>query len=187
MVTSVRCQLLTCTPTSNKVFGGKWERFDRYEVKDGQIQHVEGSRLSSYEPWDAYRTPNGKEAVQQPYHSLLDLINRVDRGEMDLNDRDLAIAEWCGRHGLLGVLLLTSNPVPGKFFGTTGPTSELGYYMPNLGVWPTRRYSPHLMTNASDHMFFRNCELMVLEGREAVPRALPAPCSKRFWQEYRTP
>jgi hypothetical protein len=56
-----------------------------------------------YEPWDAYRAPQGKEARKQPYHSLLELIGHIDSGELGPDDRDLAIAEWCGEHGLLGV------------------------------------------------------------------------------------
>jgi hypothetical protein len=93
-------------PTSDgRIFSGNWPRFDRYEVKDGSIRPVEGSPLRSYEPWSTYKPPRGKETRRQPYHSLLDLVRNIDSGELDQGARDLAIAEWCGRHGPLGVWL----------------------------------------------------------------------------------
>jgi hypothetical protein len=107
-------------PTSDGlIFGGKWWRFDRYEVKKGYIRPVKGSPLRSYDPWKEYRAPHGKEARKQPYHSLLELISTINIGgeltQVEEDLKDLLIAEWCGRHGLLGVVvpyLVWEHPTP---------------------------------------------------------------------------
>jgi hypothetical protein len=98
-------------PTSDKnVFGGKWWRFDRYEVKDGRIRPIEGLPLRIYEPWGAYHAPQGKKPRKQPYHSLIELVRSIDTGELDPDERDLAIVDWCGKYGLLGVLFARTSP-----------------------------------------------------------------------------
>ena len=85
---------------TRKLFNEYWGRFDRYEIRDDRIRPVKGAAWHSYNPWDEYRAPEGKQSIRQPYHSLLDIVNGT--GPASLKS---AIEEWCGKNGLLGVLL----------------------------------------------------------------------------------
>jgi len=186
-------------PTSDKkVFGGKWWRFARYEVKDGYIRPIEGLPLRSYEPWEAYHTPHGKETRKQPYHSLLELVSSIDRGELDPDERDLAIVDWCGKYGLLGVILLIDLHVPSpahaalgfahdqiwhhRYLSLSGGTlddptdaSVMGQYVPNYAVFPVRNSSPHF-SDPSPY-FFPKCDFFLK----------PPPRGETFQREYSEP
>jgi hypothetical protein len=191
--------------TSEKgVLSGNWWRFDRYELKDEYIRPVAGSPLRSYEPWNSYKPPRGKETRKQPYHSLLELVRNLDSGELDQATRDLAIEGWCGQHGLLGVHLLINIVIPmvagqptswgasgqgldfsGKFvtsipadFPTDARAISLG--MPNLAMWPVRQFSDHLAV--PEFKFFPSA----LKSPSGFIVA-PAPLTEQFWLEYAEP
>lgn len=86
-------------------FDDIWARFDRYEIVDGKIKPARGATLTQYEPWNAYRRPEGKETRRQPYHALLELpaaINPTTESPDQMRD---ALLAWCSEYGLLGVLL----------------------------------------------------------------------------------
>ena len=93
------------------LFGDRWFRFDQYEIKNGYIRPTADARLIEYEPWRAFRTPQGKESIKQPYQSLLQIAPLF---EFDFSDKGSArlkapgeerLLEWCSQYGLLGILL----------------------------------------------------------------------------------
>ena len=223
MVKFCRIQVTYMHPTSNKkVFGGKWWRFDRYELKrpkrrgDWYIRPVEGLPLRSYEPWDAYHTPHGKETRKQPYHSLLELVRSIDSGELDPNERDLAITDWCGKYGPLGVLLSTNRVVGltgfehGRSLGwgsvdwglkATSPRPDcvpgdkrvIGSYLTDFGSLAAL-HSDHVNLAASlggPGNYSPPIGVSVLdyftEFSNKRGYSPPAPICKQFWREYSEP
>lgn len=93
--------------------GGRWWRFDRYELRDQRIVPAEGAQLSQYDPWEAYRESASRRAAgASPYDSLLELVGAVsyvvDPGSRRISpsvETESAILKWCAEHGLLGTLV----------------------------------------------------------------------------------
>src|SRR5258708_31854402 len=99
-----------------------WWRFDSYEIRGGWICAKNPEKISWYDPWTSFtdmrgrgsrqgHRPDSDESFQPPYMELVRLVNRL---ELDPGKRfpeklspasQKAIAEWCARHGPLGVLL----------------------------------------------------------------------------------
>jgi hypothetical protein len=91
-------------PTSKKIHGLLWARFGRYEIRDGYIRPA-GRPVVFYEPWDDFGAPEGKAALEQPYHAFLALARRLPVSSEALTAEDgAAICDWCANHGLPGVL-----------------------------------------------------------------------------------
>jgi hypothetical protein len=98
-----------------KILAGNWWKFDRYELRDGMIRPARGAKLSRYDPWEHQNpaTPLQQDRVPA-YRSLLDIVNRLKYLESPsaqnrfgrLHPRsERELLDWCGRHGLLGLLL----------------------------------------------------------------------------------
>jgi hypothetical protein len=103
-----------------RIFDDRWFRFERYDITEGYIRPGLNAKLIECAPWREFGEAEGKLPRQQPYHSLLELIARLgSRSELtkELRDGNLslerrsAIAEWCARHGLLGILLHVTESV----------------------------------------------------------------------------
>jgi hypothetical protein len=93
---------------------GTWWKFDRYELRNGYIVPARSARLTEYNPWADYlaaRESPTRERFQPAYLSLFHLLDRIKtlpavKGNgVDVDDDGRrAILEWCGQHGLLGLL-----------------------------------------------------------------------------------
>ncbi len=99
---------------------GWWWRFDRYELRDGNIRPAPGATLSKYDPWTEFWTirSNRRAKARQPeYLSLVDLIRRVSTRISASRQIELApehertLLDWCSKNGLLGVLLHVTHSV----------------------------------------------------------------------------
>lgn len=97
------------------ILTGNWWKFDRYELRDGMIRPARGAKLSRYDPWEDQNPAAPLQQARVPaYRSLLDMVNRLRYLETPSpqnrfgrlhprSERDLL--DWCGRYGLLGLLL----------------------------------------------------------------------------------
>src|SRR5437870_5214091 len=74
--------------------GGRWWRYDRYELQGGSICPARGAKLREYNPWADYEAA-ARQSQAAPYHSLLSLLERFD---------EAGLLKWCAEHGLIGVL-----------------------------------------------------------------------------------
>lgn len=176
----------------HKLFPDWWWRFDKYQVADGRIQPAAGARLSRYEPWDDYRAPEGKEPIRQPYHTLLELIARIQSGELDGKERDAEIIAWATTHGLLGVLPHISETI-------TFPISEFGRqrgvlrYVRETRGWRQEQYpgDSHEQGGALVRQLGGfGQELQKVEttwGRFFSRERIPTPFSPEFWMAYSEP
>ncbi len=183
-----------------KFFGDLWTRFDRYEIRDGYIRPAPNARKVEYEPWSDYAPPKGKTGTERPYHSLVKLVERLERRPDPFKplgqEHDEEILHWCREHGLLGVLLhrvemATFVQAPGTGFGprirfqrtTRGwqcsePIFDLkgipdpGVVIRDLGSF-NWRIEPESETWAT---FFPD-----ISGEHKV---YPTPTSDEFWAQY---
>ena len=97
------------------ILTGSWWKFDRYELRDGMIRPARGAKLSRYDPWEDQNSAAPLQQDRVPaYRSLLDMVNRLrylESPSPKTRDRQLQprsekeLLDWCGRYGLLGVLL----------------------------------------------------------------------------------
>jgi hypothetical protein len=97
---------------------GYWNRFDRYEIRDGFIRAAAGATLTTYNPWEEYRADRGTP----PYDGLLVLLEEIQR-EVTFSTTargrpflvspraERALLAWCARYGVLGVLLHQAHAV----------------------------------------------------------------------------
>lgn len=89
---------------------GMWWRFSEYQVVDGRIIPSPGARLSQYDPWANYRASRSRGGSgEPPYQSLLSLLRGIDYRSLGPEfvlkpNSEAQLAQWCSRHGLLGVL-----------------------------------------------------------------------------------
>lgn len=88
-----------------------WWRFDRYEIQDAVIRPVAGSRLIWYDPWASFQQVRNQTNGQPAYSELARLVTALKAdvkkngiGQVSQESQSKILA-WCGRHGLLGVLL----------------------------------------------------------------------------------
>ena len=98
-----------------RVLTGNWWKFDRYELRDGMIRPARGAKLSRYDPWEDQNQAAPLQQDRVPaYRSLLDMVNRLRYLEPpslqnrfgQLHQRsERELLDWCGRYGLLGLLL----------------------------------------------------------------------------------
>src|SRR5262245_20409654 len=95
-----------------------WWRLSDYEVRDGFIRPITAAKAEACDPWQAYwdaragKPGSWRQAGLAPHESFLRLGERLaarrdDEGKLGgLSARDkVAVAAWCGEHGLLGLLL----------------------------------------------------------------------------------
>lgn len=93
---------------------GRWWRYERYEVRDGFVRPAPGARGAPYDPWTDYlaaRSGWGGGGGKAPYESLLELTwsfrllppRGGERARL-APESEVAVATWCGEHGLLGLL-----------------------------------------------------------------------------------
>jgi hypothetical protein len=135
-----------------------WWRFDRYEIEDEFIGPAPGAAVQEYSPWDAYHeTESQRRTVEPAYVPLLELARKIAyRGQDRLRPRyvptpekaDL-IREWCGEHGLLGILpalarriVLTPYPVMSTETDLGGPARKVlaqTAYTLESGEWVRKR------------------------------------------------
>ena len=96
-----------------KIAVGDWFRFDGYQIRDGCISPAEGAALVRYDPWQDYEIGADKRRLQNPpYLSLVKLLDETDlvaayqdrMSQLSATD-EAAVLDWCGDHGLLGLLL----------------------------------------------------------------------------------
>jgi hypothetical protein len=89
-----------------------WVRFDRYVVSEGMIVPAPAARLAEYDPWKEYqRARKSRRDQRVPYETLIRLANGLRpapgtgtfTGGLKPADAE-ALLEWCGQHGLLGIL-----------------------------------------------------------------------------------
>jgi hypothetical protein len=76
---------------------GNWVRFDRYELRNGCIAPVPGTKPHTYDPWIL---------AERPYESLTKLVSTADQLTRPAENPALVagILDWCRQFGLLGVL-----------------------------------------------------------------------------------
>ena len=89
------------------IYADRWFRFEGYEIKGDYICPIADAKLVEIFPWQEFRNPAGKKSVRQPYHSLLELASHL-RWDSRLRlegDGEQRVLDWCGEHGLLGLLL----------------------------------------------------------------------------------
>ena len=183
-----------------RFFGEHWTRFDRYEIRDWYIRPAPDARKVQYDPWSAYAPQKGKTATERPYHSLLKLVDSLERrpeptdplGQEHLEE----ILDWCRQNGLLGVLphrveMATFAKGSGtrfrdriRFQRTTqgwqysepildrSRVPEPGIFIQYLGSF-TVRFETDSQTWAT---FFPD-----ITGE---PKVYPLPGSDEFWAEY---
>lgn len=122
---------------------GEWFRWSAYDLNCGIIVPAEGATLEKYDPWDAFRENEGRyRTVEQPYAPLLDLgrelssleergihpsicwnvnfLSEPQRGPR--NEADAAILGWVNKHGLLGILPVTTSEIRGPAQVIESPT-----------------------------------------------------------------
>jgi len=80
------------------IASGQWLRHGRYEVRDGCVVPVKGSKSRVYDPW-ALR--------ERPYESLAAIVSSRECLTLPAQQPKLVreILDWCGHFGLLGTLL----------------------------------------------------------------------------------
>jgi hypothetical protein len=111
----VQGQTLHWTAMSNpiRIETGCWWRFSRYEITaKGVIKPAKGAKLERYEPWADYYLLKGKrDRGEPPYQSFLQLCAALYPAGVWLSpypiakEREQLVLDWCGRNGLLGILL----------------------------------------------------------------------------------
>ena len=100
-----------------------WWRFSRYEIQDGVIRPASGSHLMPYDPWIDFQQVRNQTNGQPAYGELVRLVWALRRDPTGRSPRGFSpesqakILAWCGRYGLLGVLLarwesVTLSPCP---------------------------------------------------------------------------
>lgn len=183
-----------------------WVRFERYEVRAGLIRPAAGARLVPYDPWAAYRVARsgwGGRGGPAPYEALLALAGRLRWAATPPGEPprlvpidEAALAGWCARHGLLGLLseeaVAVSLPpdadTPGARFHPLAP--------PGAGsdTGPLAAAAAVLLRPLPDHRptvcrvedvwkpFFSERDTVGLERA-----AYPLPGSEPFWPAYAEP
>jgi hypothetical protein len=120
------------TVNKNGLIGGKWWRFNRYEIREAgfirrqlYILPAVGAKLVEYDPWARWQRdrPAVGQSIESPYRAFLDMVsrlrcktpaikrfseipsNRWDALSEDLTENSRAmIIEWCQEYGLLGLM-----------------------------------------------------------------------------------
>jgi hypothetical protein len=120
----------------SSVYKGSWFRWTRYEIEDGYIVPSRGAQYASYDPWREFwsgRDSKGSQFKPPPYLGLVRLADQLASSEVladttgELGDQRVsltpdareAVAEWCSRHGLLGLLLSEIDVFQLPIFTTT--------------------------------------------------------------------
>jgi hypothetical protein len=95
--------------------GGSWWRFSRYEIRDGYLRPAPEAQLERYNPLEAHRRlREGRSDSEAPYVSLLAVLRDLKLAPMGYGaeapyaltpESQISLVEWCGQHGLLGLLL----------------------------------------------------------------------------------
>jgi hypothetical protein len=127
---------LTNTLQSNYAIDDIWVRCSEYEIRDEYIRPKRGCTIEKYRPWLEFGPPVAKDVRRQPYHSLLELIAKLQitpavSGFTIRQDQTSMLLDWCVRNGLLGILLhrLETVRLPERtgvsdaFEGVRGPSS----------------------------------------------------------------
>jgi hypothetical protein len=86
-----------------RVIGQRWWRFTRYEIRGGRICPAKGADLVEYDPLAHSSEARGKRAMTA-YSGLFQAVEQGAGGRQTLK-RQEALLEWCGKNGLLGLLL----------------------------------------------------------------------------------
>src|SRR5579883_247971 len=90
-----------------------WGHFSRYEVEGDHIRPSRHASWKAYDPWDGWEAVNAKQRgggmLERPY---LELVELGDWFAEDDKRASRPVAEamktplgWCGRYGLLGLML----------------------------------------------------------------------------------
>ena len=83
-----------------------WWKFNRYEISDGLIRPHAGGRLEPADPWEKYWASREERSAIPPHAELVNIIDKIptdqDAGLDQENSR--ALAEWCSKWGLIGIL-----------------------------------------------------------------------------------
>jgi hypothetical protein len=124
---------------------GMWSRHERYELQDGYIRPVLGSRLIEYDPWQSYSSNLAVSALtEKPYISFARLGRKITWSPHSgvaltrdaLTEKDKAlILEWVTNNGLLGLLpglaqIVTLWPrweKPGKMYDSDSEGACMSY------------------------------------------------------------
>lgn len=114
---------------SRKLAAGRWWRWSRYELRDGNIRPAPSARLRTYDPWKLWLNtrPVGRRSDQSaqgttPYRALVDMLNKLEYrknadgspdfmpAQVDMlaapltADSEQKVLDWCSQYGLLGIL-----------------------------------------------------------------------------------
>lgn len=82
--------------------GGRWWRFDKYEIRGRAIRPAPGAQLTVYDPWKLYlRSRTRGNETLPPYAEFVNLRQSLSVG---IRESEAAIVEWCSRYGLPGIL-----------------------------------------------------------------------------------
>ena len=83
--------------------GGRWWRFDKYEIRGGALRPAPSTQLKAYDPWKRYlRSRTRGQETLPPYAEFVNLRQSLSLG---VQESEAAILEWCSRYGLPGMLL----------------------------------------------------------------------------------
>jgi hypothetical protein len=89
--------------TTMRAIGQRWWRFTRYEIRGGRICPAKGADLVEYDPFAHSSEAQGKRAMTA-YSDLFQAVEQGSAGRQTLK-RQEALLEWCGKNGLLELLL----------------------------------------------------------------------------------
>jgi len=159
---------------------GKWWRFDRYEIRDGLIQHA-SLNLTSYNPWQQYQESRqrGGANIEPPYQSLVRLATTatLDTRGCLTAESEAAVLSWCAAHGLLGIIPQFCTTLPGH--------SGLDDDRPDANVWRAGQWTRAV---AGDHIPRYGKRFARFFPQISHPEdGVPAPIYPVFWFEYAEP
>ena len=195
------------------IFADRWFHFEAYEIKDDYIRPAANAKLIEFEPWKEFLAPHGKEAMRQPYHSLLELaphlhFDRLGRLEGDGEKR---VVDWCAQNGLLGLLLhrvetvilpaetrlvAAVNPSSPSSFTTIFERTNRGWSVIDAFDLPRMPIKPGVFIRkklGGFQMTFEPLEKTYGTFFPNVPAAerhkyqYPTPFKKEFWFQYCEP
>jgi len=162
----------------------EWWRFDRYELRGGYVRPAPGAKLEVYNLWEEYFDTQRKDTP--PYHSLLNLIDRMDirlANESSLlaltpESKDLLLV-WCAENGLLGMLPQQVQMVvlaaKGQHLSYTVESSQSRYIRKN-NKWYLSSHSGEFHWHYTDESYFTvDKEEQEKELKEHLSKAYRSP------------
>lgn len=173
-----------------KFFPDRWLRFERYEIRDGYIRPIGTPR--HYWPWEGFRAPERKKAIERPYGELVRLADSIPPGTTPSDSQLDEITHWCEQHGLLAILLHRCEsvilPSDSKVYVAKYERETKGWRAVRTpdarftcGAWmrDVGRFNSRFEPLSENWMrYFPDV---------SRPQNLPPPFSEPFWREYAEP